>query len=100
MNHQVRPAALNARTYVIDNYIITLISDQVVTVDIARAPNPLRELGLFFAKINIEEIEISSLAAEEIPESLRNIPKLIEQLRVQPEDFDEHGKTVHAASRP
>lgn len=94
LRNQVRPIAVNISLYVIDRYIVNFRSGQATIITEAHTPYPSRELAVYFGRINVTEIEMHSLSPDEIPESVRDIPKLIEQMHVEPGDFDEHGKTA------
>jgi RNA polymerase sigma-70 factor (ECF subfamily) len=84
-------ARLDMEVYLIDRYMIILHNGIIVTVCDAGSEYPSRQIGLCFAGINVEAISVDSIPEKEIPESFNNIPTLVEQLGVEPQECDKQG---------
>jgi len=92
------PFRIDATIYAIDRYLICDWNGLVGQVVEASSPYPSRTLSLSFRKLVVQEIEVQSIAPTEIPEALRDIPKLIQQMGVEVKDYDDHGNPVEAES--
>ena len=99
MVFRMSPGRLDIRIYFIDRYAVIQWNNQTVFVGEARTPYPSRNIAVSFQGMNVEEIEAHSLLANEVPEFLHNMPQIIKELDVEPEDRDDHGNVVTPAEK-
>ncbi len=90
------PFHMETRLYFIDRYLVCEWNGNLSSVIEAPTPYPSRKIALSFRKLNVEEIDVHSLTPAEIPDELKDIPKLIQQMG-KPKNFDEHGEPVVAS---
>jgi hypothetical protein len=85
--------------YLIGRYIVGCQENVVESVIEYPRDYPADRICISLANVIAKEIEVRSIKPSDIPPSLRDIPKLIEQLGVAPEDCDEHGRMTTLATR-
>lgn len=86
--------------YFFDRYIVAQRDSQVFLIREHPAAYPADRIAMTFKRWNIERIEARSLAPEELPKAVKDIPSLIQKLGVEPLEVGKDGNRLTSLVDP